>query len=538
MRKSVQIPPTRFRRYAGWAGGLGLVVFFALATRAPAQSPINYRQMVARIPSNSNSVVIFNVQKILNSPLGTRDGWAKDLDKAFADGVSRVPPQSEGLVLAAQMDFSFVRPIWEAAVVTVREPLSLDEIAKRRSGMVDMLEGMRAVELPNDTYVIQLGSDTVGAMGPANRQMVLQWLREMKSGANISPYLQKAAGYVDDAGTEIIIAFDLEGAFAPEAIRAYLDSKPDLMKSANTTSVQAGKLLVSVQGARIGIRIGDKPFGKLVVDLGDDCSLSPEAGKALLLDVLADAGLKIADLAQWKADVAGKEFSLEGYLSESGLRRVFSLVNSPAPTQPPQEKAADVSPSSEKSQMATATLKQFQTITKMFNDLKQDWHDLTSLSAASIYFDRYAKRIENLPVLNVDPDMLKYRDFVASQLRMASGSVRTMGIRGGQRQSMVGNSATASAGANYGGYYNGYYGGGYRSGWSGGYVTPYGAVANATASTNAFHAQTRAQGAQRRAIRAEEKATMATDVQTIRSNVIDATNDTRRTMTQRYQVEF
>ena len=39
-------------------------------------------------------------------------------------------------------------------------------------------------------------------------------------------------------------------------------------------------------------------------------------------------------------------------------------------------------------------------------------------------------------------------------------------------------------------------------------------------------------------VKSEEKATMATTVQTIRDQVIQATADIRRAMTQKYQVEF
>jgi DNA-binding protein YbaB len=45
-------------------------------------------------------------------------------------------------------------------------------------------------------------------------------------------------------------------------------------------------------------------------------------------------------------------------------------------------------------------------------------------------------------------------------------------------------------------------------------------------------------GAERRKVRAEEKATMATDVHAIRDQIIAATADIRRKMTQKYQVEF
>lgn len=529
--------PSKSLAQSALRGGLAsLVLLVATASAARAQAPTQYRSLVAQIPSGANTVMIYNVQKILASPMGVRQGWDKNLQKAFDDGICRVPPQAEGFVLASQMDFEFLKPIWEAAAVKLRSPLSIEEIAKRRHAAPDMLEGLKAAKLPNDTYVVQLDKNTLAAMGPANRQLVLQWVREIKTGAKTSAYLQEAAGYSDEAGTEVILAMDVAGAFAPETIRNYLQSKQELLKSVKTSPQQAATLLASVRGVRIGIRITERAYGKLVVDAENNVNLSAEACKALLMEIMSDAGIKIGDLQQFKAEAKGKEFSLGGYLSESGLRRIFTLVESPMPTQTaPETQAGEASPSSEKGQMAANTLRQFEAITKMFNDLKQDWRDLKSLSCVALFFERYAKRIEKLPVLNVDPDMLKYRDFVAVQFRAAAESGRTMNIRGSYRQSGIGGTGASGAGAYYG-YDNGYYGG-YRSGWYGGYGVGGVAVAQANA-TNAFYDATRAQGAQRRAVRNEERNIMATDVQSIRANVIDATNQIRRMMTQRYQVEF
>lgn len=514
---------------------LGLILVLGSALPAAGQTATPYRQLVSRIPSGANTVLIFNVEKILRSPMGVRLGWDKNLQKAFADGVSRVPPQAEGYILAAQVDFKLRKPIWEAAAAELRTPLSLKEIAKRRSGTADVLEGLDAVELPNDTYVVQLDDDTLAAMGPANRQLVMQWVRDIKRGARVSPYLEKAAGYSDDAGTEVIFAVDLEGAFAPKAIQAYLETKQSLLDPAKADPQEVARLLASLQGVRLGIRIGEKPFGKLVVDLDSDITIPKELGKAILLEILGDAGMLIADFNQWTPECQGREFSLAGDLSQSGLRRIFSLVETPLPTEPSEASAAAPSPEDAKKKMATNSQQQFDAIEKMLEDIKEDWRDLKQLSTASVFFDRYAKKMEKLPVLNVDADMLAYRDYVALQLRTAADAVRTKGIR-----SSLG-SYGASAGGTDPGYYNGGYG--YQGGWNGGYGYGYGynplAAADAmAASTNAFHAALREEGAQRRAVRVEAKTTMVNTLQDIRANVIEATTAIRRVMTQRYQIEF
>jgi hypothetical protein len=101
--------------------------------------------------------------------------------------------------------------------------------------------------------------------------------------------------------------------------------------------------------------------------------------------------------------------------------------------------------------------------------------------------------------------------------------VRTMGIRGGVRTSRI-RSGDGTVGYAYGGGYRyGRYG---AYGGAGGY-----AVYNP-------RAEARDVTAQRQVVRAEERGTMAADVHTIRDQVIAATADMRRKMTQRYQIEF
>ena len=55
-------------------GVLGLV---ALVTDAPGQSSTEYRELITRIPRAANMAMIFNVEKIVKSPLGVRQGWTR-----------------------------------------------------------------------------------------------------------------------------------------------------------------------------------------------------------------------------------------------------------------------------------------------------------------------------------------------------------------------------------------------------------------------------------------------------------------------------
>src|SRR6185503_20003537 len=73
----------------------------------------------------------------------------------------------------------------------------------------------------------------------------------------------------------------------------------------------------------------DKPFGKLKVDFTENVSLSPETAKAVLLFALGNRGAMIDEFHEWKPGVKGKQVTLEGNLTASGLRRIASLFDRP-----------------------------------------------------------------------------------------------------------------------------------------------------------------------------------------------------------------
>jgi len=484
-----------------------------------------FGQLVGRVPRSANFVVILNVEKALASPMGVREGWKENLEKAFDAGVMRVPPKADRFVLAAQIDFQFMEPIWEAAVMDAGETVSVEQIAVEHKGTLDKIFDVDAVSLPRDVYVVRFSPQTFGAMAPANRQAVWRWLYDLRSKKPLSPYLEQAAVYSDEAGTEIIMAVDLQGVVGVQQAQDYLDAA-ELPSEAKNDVASLARLLGSVRGVRLGIRLGAEPRGKLAVDFGEDVPLSPELTKALFLRILADGGMSLADLESWKPAVSGKEASLQGTLSADGLRRVLSVVESPPAHEVEGKPAADApSPDDPKEVMAVKSLEHFRSVVTLLEDIKKDMKgNLANLSSMSLWFDKYAKKIERLPILNVDKDLLEYSAYAARQLRNASGAVRRMGIRSGVRQSQVTSAGTAPyayGGSRYGRY--GAYGGyGGASGW---------AVYDPAA-------EVRAVGAERRKIRYQERGAMAGNVHVIRDEIVQATTDVRRLMTERYQIEF
>jgi hypothetical protein len=520
--------PMRFGRISPL--GLPAAMFAALLVQLPGVSSLEaqdqFGQLVDRIPRSANAVVILNMEKILGSPLGVQEGWKENLSKAFEAGVMRVPPKATRFVLAEQLDFQYMEPIWEAAVMDAGETITVEQIAEARGGKVDSVSDLPAVALPRDRFVVQFAPNTFGVMAPANRQEVYRWVQEIESDKPLSPYLQGAAVYSDKAGTDIIMAIDLEGVVGVKDVVSYLNAV-DLPAEAKKDLASLAQWLAGVRGVRLGVTIGAQPVGKLAVDFRDNAPISAELAKTVFLGILAEGGMSLTDLESWKPAASGREVSLTGYFSKDGLRRVLSVVESPAPHDlGARPTGGAVSPSDAEGIKAAKTLEHFNSVTTLLTDIKKDMSgNLANLASMSLWFDKFARRIEALPTLNVDEEMLEYSAYAARQLRNASGAVRGMGIRSGVRQSQI----TAGPGTGWTAHAAG---GGYRYGRWGGYGGGWGVA------TYSPYDEARAVGQERRKVRYQERGAMAANVHTIRDEIIQATNDIRRVMTERYQIQF
>jgi hypothetical protein len=102
--------PTTVRIAAGRAIVIGLfaalAVFFMLGRCGYAADA--FQNLVNRIPRSANAVVLLNLEKAKNSPLGQKEDWKGKIDSAFAAGAARVPPQAARFVMASQIDFEFM----------------------------------------------------------------------------------------------------------------------------------------------------------------------------------------------------------------------------------------------------------------------------------------------------------------------------------------------------------------------------------------------------------------------------------------------
>jgi hypothetical protein len=264
------------------------------------------------------------------------------------------------------------------------------------------------------------------------------------------------------------------------------------------------KTVAGLKGIKFAVTVKDKAMGKVTVDFLGDASILKDVGKPLLLEVLEHRGLAMEDLYDWKSSTSKNSFVLEGDLSKSGLMRLSAVMEFPSlPLDESAEPAVDA-----KDPKLYATQAHFKSVTALLNDLNEKRKEFTNPGHAAGWWETYAVRISRLPVLNVDQEMQDYSATISELLKQGAQEFRGAGIRTGVQQANL--ATNYSSGYGYGSY--GYYGDRYSG--------------------------ARQQQAERNAIRSQETGKAAMTGTDIRKQIMDATAAIRRTMTERYKVEF
>jgi hypothetical protein len=143
----------------------------------------------------------------------------------------------------------------------------------------------------------------------------------------------------------------------------------------------------------------------------------------------------------------------------------------------------------------------------------------------AVWYKTYARKIERLPVLNVDPDLLQLSSHVTSSLYSAADAITSGAARSRVRQ--------VNAAPTYNYYTNStVYGYSYRSDDFGSGYTPYGSTSTVAVEDVQAEFNNRAR------IRTEERVASVNQARGIVEQMEQQVADMRKRLTQKYQVEF
>jgi hypothetical protein len=479
---------------------------------------------------------MLNARRIPPSVATVNRERRSDAVEAFRAIADSVPAGADRAIFAAPMELDGSPPSWKVGIVRWSgEAPSAASLARRYGGKVESVGGLEAIRLPSNAYYVRFDTDVGGFITPADRRMVGLWVREVldHEWPDMSPYLTDAYEHLNEWHTPIVMAMDLSDIVTEADVLAELNNSWNALGIHDRAEQEAvARVLASLRGATLGVTLREEPSALLSIDFGRNVAAIGDIAKPLLMQVLRSRGIDLTEFRDWTFYAEGSRVELEGQFTAAGLQRVFSMIErSPARFETP---LAEQTPQSQEALAAQASVGYFHTVADLLTDLRKrsnrTGNHYTVGSLASRY-DRYARKIDVLPIQDVDPYVLEYGGQTANTLREAASVIRTGMARTRVRES---NAPPIYSGYTYDTtYYDWYPWGPYGSGF-----LPWEPWVPWQDTQSYYYRDPYAESQQDARIRLEERATTMLEARRLVDSLDKQTADTRRYVAQKYPEEL
>jgi hypothetical protein len=463
------------------------------------------------VPARTNMVLFVDADALAKTPIAKKEKWGQSNEPV--SGLDTLPPGLSELVIATQFDPASGMN-GEVIVGRLKRELAENDLVKMTGGTVDKIAGKNVILTPRNRFVTLLEPKIAGVYQPANRQDTGRWLREAtgKVPPNLPPGLHRFGVKVSEK-TPVILVLDASDMLAPEQVKTKLRASETFRGKAGKVDSVAdlfGELLT----VTLSIEVTDKLTGEIRLDFGIPAAPLEGFAKPLVLEALKRMGMDSVELEKWTAKISDNTVTLSGQLSKDTANELLSPLLRPSVSNLDQSQSAPAS--SPEQTKAQASLKYYQAVQKKMGEVRKTssstFEKLTSL------FSKAARYIDELPILNVDEELLDYGAGIATTFRSLAISAQ---VAGGMINMAEANKAMAVVSTpNY------YYGANPYTGYS--WSVPSGSTSVATADNYAdvsnFQNMTGAQEAVNR------RSTW--------KNIDSATFEIRRKMVKKYNIEF
>ena len=133
-----------------------------------------FGELLKRIPEQSNTLMLVNVDGLFDSPMGRRENWRQKALEGRQGGLGLAADVSK-VAVAVGMDFHSMQERWKVGLVQLRRdvPVKLDTLAAREGGYVETIENtpvawtprVLPVRLPRQPPRVRLADRTQGLVG-------------------------------------------------------------------------------------------------------------------------------------------------------------------------------------------------------------------------------------------------------------------------------------------------------------------------------------------------------------------------------------
>ena len=439
------------------------------------QAQESLQDMAKKFPSYVNAIMSVNAQAIKDSKIALANGWTDTYEGKVTSGLIFLPEKAETVLLGVAMDYQSFHPRTTAMLAGVSNAPSADLIRQATQGRIDTMLDVQVVETPNDTYIVRLDDNTVAAYRPAIRSDFLPWLTDLKQGKTnqVKEYLHEGLGYAD-LGTAIILAFDLTHVISRSNIYDNIQDSEEIREH-SLDPKECSRLIASCRGFTLGVTVTDKITGAIKIDFAEDISSLEPMAQGIALGILERVGLFVDDFDSWDASISPNQIQVKGTLSVQSLRKLLAMVD--AAPQGATSFADQGAIDDHSNDPLTVNKNFFTAVNSLVDGVKPKLSAGSAYTRNAKWLRKYAEKIDGLPTLNVDPEMVDYGVYASETLR--EGAILLLDTNAESKtkiQGLIASGARSGGGtgwagggtgssARYGGSYGARYGrGGGRSG--------------------------------------------------------------------------
>ena len=278
--------------------------------------------------------MLIDVDGVLDSPLGRREGWRARASSRQDDPLG-LPPNLARAAVAAGLDLEGPSLSWRVGMGESRERLpNLNALARHEGGFVESIAKADVVWTPRDLYFLTFDPNILGFVTPANRQAMAQWIRTTFSTLRTpQPSFANQAITRAEGGATIVLAIDLADAISPQKAAPRL-AAIEALKASKTDPDLLAQKLATAKSAFFQADVKESIQGMIRVEFEGTVDITPPVAKAVILAALEEAGAEIPELSTWTSTARGRSIELSGRLSEESLGLVLGLARPPRLTDP------------------------------------------------------------------------------------------------------------------------------------------------------------------------------------------------------------
>lgn len=387
----------------------------------------DFPDLLKQVPDSANVLLLIKSKEFAaNASLSASHQVAEFLEAAKSwPVVAKWNPNR--VVIAAEMDIQHMEPAWQMAAIELQLPPDMRYLAVRTRGVADQLMDDQVVWLEKAT-ILQTGEKQLTLVSPLNRQSAARWLQRInrQEAIGLQPWLSETAIAAAASEAEVVLAMELTNIFGPAEIGQAVAASPLFKQiSSNPTEILCG-----IRGLTMNCRVSAYQDSSLQVDFSESVQSLEPIAQPLMIGALTKAGAMLDEFNDWKVTVNDKQILMQGKLSPVGLRRIFDIfsINTMASQADAETVAQESQPAAaanpnpptdtaaaDQTRMQLATKRYFRNVTTALDEVKQRQIKATPEQSA-LWDTNTARKIEQYSVLNVDPQMIQYGQYVVSAL--------------------------------------------------------------------------------------------------------------------------